>query len=223
MLFEFIFLAFAIILVLVNAQRYLPNLVMYLRPSSLSCWFEDSAMTLTILSSSPRAQEWVDMLSEQGFFLLGVKAEKLPLWGEIYREISFYAPDERSYAGIVIHPTGAPSSLYFYTPLKQGGMVFTRNFSQGIEVQSDGLSVKNVVSENIEEIYRSHQVRLELCEKDGFTPVVHGSKDGRIAATRAFYASGYYRRVGKELMKLPAANLIGSGLLFLIAIILITL
>jgi hypothetical protein len=133
-------------------------------------------------------------LQELGFSLLGVKLEKLPLWGGTYREVALASEEAEAYASIGLRKDGRPRGLYFYTPLRDAGMVFTRNRALGGEAESERLSVKNVPTQNFKEILDSHQQRLRVLKERGLVPSVGLSQQARIEATRAFYASGYARR-----------------------------
>jgi len=195
-------------LVLLTTRRALPALILRRRPESLACTFLGPEDEKRILDGSPVLQEAVDRLKRLHFFLLGVKVEKMPLWGGRFSEVALAARDQSSFASIVLQPFGAPASVYFYTPLSPGSMAFTRDFAGGAQAESPGLSVRNVPNEELEAVHRAHQERVAALRAQGYAADLRPSQAGRIAATRAFYASPYYRRLsaGRDhLMALSCA------------------
>lgn len=181
-------------LVLLTGQRVLPGLVVLMRPARLRCWFLDADQEAKVLGSSPLLEECLQRLKAQRFFLVGVKAEKLPLWGRQVQEVALAARDRSAFASIVLQPFGAPASIYLYTPLAGGGMAFTRDFAGGGEAERDRLSVRNLPTEDLELLVRDHRARVDALRARGAVPDVRPSQAGRIQATRAFYASRFFRR-----------------------------
>jgi hypothetical protein len=192
--------AILILLVTLSGWEAIPLLVLALNPGSMRYWFDDSQTGQELISKSPTLQAWLLQLQALGFFPLGIKAEKLPLWGGVYREAALVSRETDIYASIVLHRNGDPASLYFYTPLRGGGMVFTRNHSFAPEAESDGLSVRNVPTHDFKEALASHSERLLNLTEKGFLPIVGSSQQTRIEATRAFYVSAYARRPSQYLL-----------------------
>jgi hypothetical protein len=184
----------AFLLVLLTGRSILPGLLVVLRPSQLRCWFLDADHEAEALGGSPLLEECLQRLKAQRFFLLGVKLEKLPLWGQVEREVALAARDHTAFASIVLHPFGAPASVYLYTPLVGGGMVFTRDHAGGPQAESDQLSVRNVATEDLEKLVGEHRARVGARQEKGAALDLRPSLAGRLDATRAFYASKYFRR-----------------------------
>lgn len=182
-------------LVLLTGRRALPVLVMRFRPTRLGCRFLSAEAEAGVLDGSPALQEALDRLKRLQYFLIGVKIEQMPLWGGRTMEVDLAARDHTAYASIVLQPSGAPASVYFYTPISGGGMVFTRDFEGGLEADCPGVSVRNVPGEEVEGVHGAHRARVADVQAQGFNMELRASPAGRIAATRAFYASPYYRRL----------------------------
>jgi len=180
-------------LVLLTGRSVLPGLLVVIRPSQLRCWFLDADHEVKVLGGSPLLEECLQRLKAQHFFLLGVKVEKLPLWGQVEREVALAARDQMAFASIVLHPFGAPASVYLYTPLAGGGMVFTRDYAGGPQAESTRLSVHNVPTEDLEKLVGDHRARVDAQQERGAALDLRASQAGRLDATRAFYASRYFR------------------------------
>ena len=202
-------------LVLLTVRRALPALILRWHPESLACTFLGPEEEGRILDSSPVLQEAIDRMKSLHYFLLGVKVEKMPLWGGRFSEVALAARDQSAFASIVLQPFGAPASLYFYTPVSAGGMAFTRDFAGGAQAESPGLSVRNVPSEELEVVHRAHQERVAALRAQGHVPDLRPTQAGRIAATRDFYASPYYRRVSAGRDRLMALSCAASLALLL--------
>jgi len=181
-------------LVLLTGRSVLPGLLVVIRPSRLRCWFLDVEQEVKAISASPLLEECLQRLKAQHFFLLGVKAEKLPLWGREEWEVALAARDHSAFASIVLQPFGAPASIYLYTPLSGGGIVFTRDYAGGEQAETDRLSVRNLPTEDLERLVRDHHARVEAMRARGAVPGLRPTQAGRLDATRAFYASDYFRR-----------------------------
>jgi hypothetical protein len=182
------------VMALLYALQGLPFLLVMRKPGSLRCWFEDPAEAQERTRHSPELQEWIGRLKALGFDELGVKVEKMPLWGGSYREVALVSQESDIYASIVMRNNGSPASLYYYTPLHGGGMIFTRNFGDGPEFEGDGVSVQNVPSGDFAFVLDVHTRRLDTFRERGRMPRVAASQAARVEATHAFYAGEYARR-----------------------------
>jgi hypothetical protein len=207
-------LAFLALLVFLTGIGSIPILVFVFKPDAMSYSFDDSFAGQELISKSDALQDWVRRLQELGFFLLGVKVEKLPLWGQAYREVALVSREGETYASILLHGDGKPASLYFYTPFKDGGMVFTRNHEFAPQMESERVSVRNVPRNDFNEILESHLSRLRIFKERGSRPLAGQSQQARIEATRAFYASEYARRQGHYLYS-PSTMGFGVSLVLL--------
>ena len=185
--------------ILISSIDALPLLVLALWPTQIRSAFDDVALTQLAARENPSLQALIDTLRQMGFTMLGVKVERQPLWGRSYREVDLASKPLQTYASIVLHPDSSPASFYCYTPFQDGGMVFTRDFEQGMEAEGDRLSVRNVVSPNLSEIVEDHVSRVQSMQQRGLLPVVGGSQQSRLEATHAFYASDYARALRPNL------------------------
>jgi hypothetical protein len=206
-------------LVLLTGQSVLPGLLVVISPSRLRARFVDPEQEASALSGSPLLEECLQRLKALRFFLLGVKAEKLPLWGREDREVALAARDGSAFASIVLQPFGAPSSVYLYTPLAGGGMVFTRDYAGGPQAEGDRLSVRNVPTEDLEKLVGDHRARVEAMRQRGAALDLRSSQAGRLDATRAFYASTYFRRLATPQIIPGLAGFILSLILLLWAVL----
>jgi hypothetical protein len=206
-------------LVLLTGTSVLPGLLVLLRPSRLRTWFLDADLEAQVLSASPLLEECVQRLKAQHFFLLGVKVEKLPLWGREDREVALAARDQSAFASIVLQPFGAVASVYLYSPLAGGGMVFTRDYGGGLRAEDERLSVCSVPTTDLEELVSHHHGRVEAMQARGAVLALHPTQAGRLEATRAFYASNYFRRAALPHVLPGAAGLAVSLLLLLWAVV----
>ncbi len=173
--------------------RAIPTLIFMIHPDFMSYQFDNPGADGELALKSDALQDWIRRLRELDFFLMGIKSEKLPLWGSAYREATLVSREAESYASIVMEKDGSPLSLYFYTPLRGGGMVFTRNHQTAPEAEGERLSVKSIVSEDFQKILDGHVQRVRSFQDKGWMPAVGSTPEARIEATRAFYASPYAR------------------------------
>jgi hypothetical protein len=206
-------------LVLLTGRSILPALLLLIRPTLLRCWFLDADQEAECLGASPALEDCLQRFKAQHFFLLGVKAEKLPLWGREEREVALAARDHSAFASIVLQPFGAPASIYLYTPLGKGGMVFTRDYAGGAQTENGQLSVRNVPTEDIEQLVRDHHARVAGMQERGAVLDLRSSQAGRLDATRAFYASEYFRRTAIIHIIPGAASFVVSLALLLWAVL----
>ncbi len=149
----------------------------------LRCWFLPIDQEAKVLGDSPALVESLDRLKRLHYFLLGVKVEKLPWWGPEFREVALAARDHTAFASIVLQPFGAPASVYLYTPLRGGGMVFTRDYAGGAQVEDEWLSVRNVPTEDLERLAGAHHDRVEDMRRRGRELEVRATQAGRQQAT----------------------------------------
>ncbi len=197
-----IFVVLALVLVFLAGRRALPLLLFSLDPRLLRVWFDDAGATASLISRSASLRDLVGALKSLGFLPLGLKVEKLPLGGPAYREVSLASEERLAFASIVLAPSGDPASFYFYTPFENGGLVFTRNFSFGLEAEAPPVSVRNVPGGVPGQMLAVHTDRVRDFQARGMKPTGLYTQQGRIDATRAFYASRYARR-GLAYMKSP--------------------
>jgi hypothetical protein len=209
----------AVGLVLLTGRSTLPALLLLVRPGLLRCRFADAEQEADCLGASPALEDCLQRFKAQHFFLLGVKVEKLPLWGREEREVALAARDHSAFASIVLQPFGAPASVYLYTPLRRGGMVFTRDYAGGAQVEKEQVSVRNVPTEDVELLVRDHHARVEAMLERGAVLDLHSSQAGRLDATRAFYASEYFRRTAMTHIIPGAASFVLSLALLLWAVL----
>lgn len=213
-----VIIALLAFLVVASGIEGVPLLLLGIRRGAIQVFFDNSPQSRELLLRSANLRQWLDRLGELGFVLVGVKVEKLPLWGHRYPEVALASPDKEAYASIALHPDGEPASLYFYTPFEGGGMVFTRNF-RGREAEGERLSVRNVVTDDFRIILQDHLGRVQILKHKGSSPVVSADQRARIEATEAFYRSEYARGLGPSLWSPPIWQFLAS-LACLVAVIL---
>ena len=176
-----------VLLVLLSAWRALPVLAVLLFPDRLRVSFEDPLSIEAALSGPPQTREWLRRLREMGFLVMGVKVERLPLWGRAVREVALVSKESAAYASVVLHPDGSPANLYFHTPLRDGGMVFTSNSSTGIWSAREGANIQHLPAADLTQVLAAHRERVQALQSAGAVPQVGHTPDARLQATRAFY------------------------------------
>ena len=204
------------LLVILTGVIAMPLLVLALNRRAFRFYFESPEAAAELLGRSIHLREWVERLKELGFNVMGISTEKLPLWGPAFSGLSLVSTPADTYAGIVLHPDGEPASLYFYTPIRDGGMVFTRNFA-GEEVHKDRYSVRNVETINFAAILDDHSARVQEFRDRGLRPAVGSTQAARIAATVAYYDSEYGRAWLGTIWRRPVRNF-AIALAFLLAV-----
>lgn len=218
MLLQYTALFFALLFFLWIAKEILPSLLTLVSLRSLKFSFLGRREEQQVIAASTRTQEKIEMLQGLGFSLLGVKVEKLPLWGKQYLEISLVSASAETYASMMLDPYNNPAEVYFYTPLKGYGLIFTRAYNAGVEVEWADTSVKNIPSRNLQEAYKSHQERLRLFKDKGLLPEAGSSQQTRLEATRMFYASKYSRLQSRRLILSQLVALVFSILVLVLAL-----
>jgi hypothetical protein len=187
-------------LVLIKGWSALPLIIYALNPTSIRSRFLNDAAAQKMLDAHPLQMETVAELKEMGFVLLGVRGEKLPLWGMEIPGISLALNEAHTYASVLFSAREKPVGIYFFTPLKDGGMVFTRNQAHQPEIETGHESVKNVVGVSALAVYAVHLSRLRalsLPESAFFD--VH-DKEARHAAAKLFYATVYGRQQVRKFL-----------------------
>jgi hypothetical protein len=199
-----------------------PLLVLAFNPRAMQVSYDSPEATAQQLATSAPLREWAERLGGLGFTVIGLATEKLPLWGPAFRELAMVSTSAEAYAGIVLHPSGEPASLYFYTPIRGGGMVFTRNFA-GDQVQRERYSVRNVQTINFAAILSDHVERVQEFRMRGLQAALGSSQAARLAATAAYYDSEYGRASLRAIWKGPVLNFVAALVILLVVIILMAL
>jgi hypothetical protein len=214
----FLLLCIPVLLVLFTGLIGGPLVVLALNRRALRVTFDSPEEQREFLARSVHLQEWVDRLKELGFTMIGIATEKIPLWGPGFKGLSMVSISAEAYAGIVLHPDGEPASMYFYTPMRGGGMVFTRNFG-GDQAEAERYSVRNVESINFKAILDDHLERIEKFRGRGLQPAVGSSQSARITATADYYDSEYGRKSLRSVWQKPVLNFMAALALLLVVII----
>ena len=179
------------ILLLIDTYQILPMVVLFICPTCVRSTFDDRSLSIILKPGNSVLNELLENFKVLGFSLIGLKVEHTPLWGPTYREISLVSEHDNTYASIILHPDLSPASKYCYTPIEQGGMVFTRDFAAGDEAEGERISVKNVPEASPAELVSSHTQRLDMFHERGMTFSVRNSRQARLSATNDFYLSEY--------------------------------
>jgi hypothetical protein len=115
-----------------------------------------------------------------------------------------------------LHNDGSPASLYFYTPVRNGGMVFTRNFP-GPDAEGQRYSVKSFLLDDLGSMLNAHRMRVEDFRNKGLMPEIGATQQARLAATTAFYDSEYGRNNMPGLWS-PAIRRFAAAVVLLIVV-----
>jgi hypothetical protein len=195
----------AVVLAIWTGWRAVPLLSFALTPWRVRYWFLEAEAANRIMAGSQSVQARLQELRALGFTPLGVKMERV-LWRQAGREVALVSTEAETFASIVLTRDGRALSVYFYTPLSDGGLVFTRAESSLPVMESRNTSVKNVAGKGLDKLLASHRLRLRTFRHQGLKPAVAPTQAARLAATRTYYASTYARRAGRNLLKLPVVR-----------------
>ncbi len=177
-----------------------PTVLFCLFPRLLRARFDSGPEGIDSRASSA-ARELIRRLRQMGFEPLGVKAEKAPL-RPAARELAFVAGDRRCYASIGLSRAG--STLYFYTPLPDGGLVLTSN-GRFPKIESAKVMQRSYPGRDAEALVERH---YEALGRLGQAGEVFPTQDARVEATLAYYAAPEVRAVLRRVGVLLAGVLL---------------
>jgi len=170
------------LLVLPTAWRALPVLAALIRPAWVRVRFEDPLSIEAALSGPQATQALVHALREAGFRILGIEAEKLPLWGESLRAIALVSSDAGAYALIGLNRDGSPSGLSLHTPLSDGRLVYTSSASDELVPARAGDRVQQMPEAGPAEVLAAHRQGLREMLEGGAVAQVEHTPEARIKA-----------------------------------------
>ncbi len=75
------------------------------------------------------------------------------------------------------------------------GFVYTRQQSTLPQRESSNFSVKNIPSNNLNDLFHSHLERVKDFQQKGLFPAAVGGTESRLEATYRFYASLYAKKI----------------------------
>lgn len=210
----------ALVAFLIAAWSAVPLIWFALRPTSIRSYFIDSKLADKLVTMDPVIAETIQQIQGLGFSLLGVRMEQLPLWGVRVAAVSLASPETHTYASVMFLTNGGRVPVYFYTPFRSGGMVFTRNQPFGSEFEDATVSVKNVSTHHLSEVYSAHLARVETLR----TPLVEWfdmtHREARNEACRLYYATSYGRSQARRLLHSKAVrNFAIAAAIFLFALV----
>lgn len=212
----------AVVLVVITGRSAIPLFLLAFASGRLKYWFLDSLQSDKIISELPATKTALQQLQSLGFELLGVKVEK-QLWHSPLYEIATTSADRQAFGSIMLSPRREVVGHYFYTPLSEGGLVFTRGYSSLPDVENSNTSVRSVLSNNLQEMWNSHRQRVEVFRQRGFTTSVSNSQESRLAATKSYYTTDYAKRTARSLLRGPTVQAFILMLVFLCALVLINI
>ena len=198
---SFLLLLAAISILFFTGWVALPLIFFAFFPDSIRSWFLTDSESLNIQNANLLPMETVAELTKLGFVWLGVRVEKLPLWGVKLPAIALAHPQSHTYASVLLLAQKKPVGVYFFTPFKKGGMVFTRNQTHQPEFNSASESVKNMAGLPLSQVFGAHLSRLNAnnrSETDYFDVM---NLDDRHAAAILFYKSAYGRKQALKYIK----------------------
>ena len=200
-------------IVLITGWSALPLILFALFPSSVRSWFLDDVETQQIMAAHPLQMETVVELETLGFRLQGVRVEKLPLWGVKIPAIALACPESRTYASVLLSARKKPVGMYFFTPLNDGGMIFTRNQAQAPEFESALESVKNLPGAPLSVVYSAHLARLRARQLPDASLFEVQKSPARHAAARLFYQTTYGRQQTQKYLGMRPVIRFGIAIL----------
>jgi hypothetical protein len=206
-LIPFLMLWAGVTIVLITGWTALPLIIFALFPTSVRSWFLEDEEAQKILAAHPLQMETVEEMKALGFILQGVRVEKLPLWGVQIHAISLASPETHTYGEVLFSVQQKPVGIYFFTPLDDGGMVFTRNQAQQPEFESGRESVKNISGAPLTAVYAAHVARQRGRPLPGASLFDTGKSQVRHAAAMLFYHTTYGRQQARKYLTMrPVRN-----------------
>jgi hypothetical protein len=187
-------------LVVYLGWRAIPLLIFALVPGHIRGWFLEEAETDRLIAAAPSVQSKLADLQALGFSRLGILAEKA-WWRPPSREVVATSVQKSTFAAIVLTSTGKAAGVYFYTPLAEGGMVFTRSRSPLPEMENDNTSVKDVPGASVDKLWATHRRSLQALRERGQRPLSVDDQAARLAAAQAYYVSAYARRARRVFLR----------------------
>ena len=184
-------------------------------PAILCCLFPNLAATRMLNPSDSAAvtpgedvQRLAAELAGCGFVPLGVRAEKLPLWGRETRDLSLVSPRHKCFASISL--SQFHTLHYFYTPLTNGGVALTAS-ALFPSITGDGYRVTTLADASLAELLQAHGAAVADFERQGYRTWDDLSAAARVQATYQYYAAAPTRR---HMRKMGAILTLIFGVVF---------
>ena len=209
----------ALSLAIYTGFQAIPMLVLMFTPRLLKFWFIEPMDCERRVGDSKSTQEKVECLRELSFLPLGIKGERI-LWQKPVYEVSLANVEKDTFASIILGPDDNALGIYFYTPLKGKGIVFTRAGSRSPQMEKPRISVKNIPNGEITTMFASHSQRVEALRRQGIAPMLGFDQCGRIEATYQFYESTYFKRTRRNVANLMPVFNFALAVVLLIAVLL---
>jgi hypothetical protein len=183
-----------------------PKLIFSLSPRTMKTAFLEGPEPSA--DAWPQAREFAEQLKSHGFEFLGIKTERLPLWGHVRSQWSYACPREHSFATVYFH--GKRSNFYYYTPFESGEVILTAN--RGFpEVDGPCARIKNASDSSGTRMLDEHRQAVQEFINRGCRPYAVFDGASRIRSTRQFYTLPKVRR-----------RLLRIGILYLILLAVMT-
>ncbi|MEP7218529.1 MAG: hypothetical protein ABI876_06410 [Bacteroidota bacterium] len=139
---------------------------------------------------------WNDEILDLGFSYLGLREEGLIPWGRKIRELVYFDDQSAAFAAL---PMARGYGYYFISPLSDGSLVMTTR-STTVWISANDHATLPIGKVLPDKAFDIHQDNVESRAKDGVFPIGDFTRESRLAATRAYYASAYahkqMRRIG---------------------------
>lgn len=176
-----------VVLVILGLRELLPRAIRLFRTNWLDTYFEEDTQ-LDI--QDQRLKEVVDgcvnKLKSMGFSIIGIRAEKPPVWGSPVKELTLVSVADNTFFCIYIESKTV--KYYFYTPFS-GGQAVISTYAAYKNENKDYLIIYRTNKNDIGEIFAVHKRNVETFIGKGFIPYREYTWQSRLKAAYLYYNS----------------------------------
>ncbi|MGB8645049.1 MAG: hypothetical protein WCF84_07410 [Anaerolineae bacterium] len=165
----------------------LPTLLMARQPDLIRLAFIEPSESKSFATISPQLEAILAEFRTLGFTPLGVKLEKLPLWGPQFEEYSLASSPAQVFASLLDFRNLRYRGFYLFTPFTGGQIVFTTTNPNMPAQDLPDFSLHVMANATPTQALADHQDRVRQFQARGLQPYAGYTRESRLAATRLFY------------------------------------
>jgi hypothetical protein len=169
----------------------LPRGLFLFSPATLRIYFETDENKSGDLLQNEGIRVITSQLLALGFSQIGVKVEKMPLWGKGIPSLSFASLNARTYASLYV---SRYKVIYYYLTAFSGGQVVLTASDNFPAVETEHFIQSTVAYVGPEAVLAVHQKQVEKLRAKGFIPVSDLNRENRITATSQYYNADIMRK-----------------------------
>lgn len=170
--------------------RNLPGALAFLRPAWIRTRPVGGPDAVSPHGHGMAVAEMIDSLEDLDFAPQGAMVEERPL-ARSQKELVLAREEDHAYAGVI--PVRDEAGLRFFTVFEGGRVVITTDYRVPAVEEADYM-FGGLPGASAAEVWNTHKRRVARMVEAGARPVSGLSLEGRVAAARAFYATGPGRR-----------------------------